>query len=727
MKRWLTLSLCLVTLAGCTATTPAPTPASPPHVPSRTPLPTPTASPTPLPTATPTPPPPPLSLTERWQYGHEYTEAFWTLDAADLDGDGQPEILAASHDRNLYAFSGDGKVLWTFRAEAPIYAACVVPPGENAPPRILIGDDSDRVYGLSAEGALLWQTELAGRVTHLALADGVVLAATWDGTVQALSESGEVMWRSHLPGVPTSLDVGSLAGTCILVGTDAGVAVCMTAEGNIAWEAKVSDAPIVARWAHGEDAGGPTWLAGDQRGTLSAWNAQGQRLWNFSVGDGMPVWTAAETLSGPVVLVGAGGPASAVDALSADGQMLWCTEVAGGVWHLAAADLDEDGLDEILAATEGGTVTVLSLSGYVRGLWHSPSRVVETMTVPLSDDEPPLVVAREGRFVHALEPQPGAFSSGAPQTVVPTLRDWRGTVRAEEGTVLLAAVGDVMLGRTVEEFAGKYGVSYPFAPVAQALAQANIAAGNLECAIALGGQRFDKYYTFRAHPTLALGLGQSGLNVMNLANNHILDFGIEGFHETMRHLERQGIAHLGAGDSGEEAARPLIREINGITVALVAFVSYAPGFAATDTAPGVNFLSDLQRLDEAVQGAKEQADVVVVILHGGTEYAPTSNADQRAAARRAIDAGADLVVGHHPHVLQETEIYRGRLIVYSLGDFVFDIDNVDEARNGAVLWAWLDASGVRRAELWRTRIVHEAQVRFVAGDDGNPKREVLLP
>jgi len=727
MKRWLLLSLCLIMLAGCTETTPAPTAASPSPAPSGTPQPTPTASRTPLPTAAATPRPP-LSLVERWQYGDEYTEAFWTLDAADLDGDGRLEILAASHDRNLYAFSGDGQVLWTFRAAAPIYSACTVPPAEEAQLRILIGDDSDRVYGLDAGGALLWQMELTGRVTHLARADGIYLAATWDETLVALSASGETMWQSHLPGMPTSLEVGSFAGADILVGTGAGVAVGMTAEGHIAWEQKVSDAPIVARWANAESQGGPAWLAGDQQGTLTAWDETGQRLWDLSIGGGTPVWTAAETPSGPVFLVGAGQPANAVYALSADGQPLWRSEVGGGVWHLATADLDGDGLEEILAATEGGTVTMLSFSGHVRGVWHSPSRVVETVAVPVAADEPLLVVVREGRFIHALEPQPGTSSSGAAQTTVPTLSDWQGTVPAEEGTVLLAAVGDIMLGRTVEEFADRYGVFYPFAPVARALAQADIGVGNLECAIAAGGEPFpDKYYTFRAHPALARGLGQSGLNVMSLANNHSLDFGIEGLQETMRHLEEQGIAHLGAGANAQEAARPLIREINGVTVALVAFVSYAPGFAATDTSPGVNFLFDLQRLDEAVQEAREQADVVVVILHGGTEYARTSNAEQRAAAHSAIDAGADLVIGHHPHVLQDTEIYQDRLIVYSLGDFVFDIDNVDEARDGAVLWAWIDASGVRRVELWRTRIVYDAQVRFVAGDEGNPKREVLLP
>ena len=476
-----------------------------------------------------------------------------------------------------------------------------------------------------------------------------------------------------------------------------------------------------------EDSVGPTWLAGDQAGTLTAWDDKGQQVWKLAVGGGVPVWETVDTLSGPILLVGAGQPVNAVHALSPLGRVLWRTELSVGVWHLEVSDLDGDGLGEVLAATEGGTVTVLSLDGYVRGAWHAPSRVVETMTAFLSPDERPLVVLREGRFVHALEPQLTAPDTAPAESAPPTLSGWAGTLPTQEDSVLLAFVGDVMLARTVEEFAGKYGVFYPFAPVAQTLGQADIAVGNLECAIASGGERFDKYYTFRAHPALAEGLGRSGLNVMSLANNHILDFGGEGFEETMRYLEEQGIAHLGAGANAQEAARPLVREVNGVRIAVLAFVSYAPGFAATGTTPGVNFLSDLEGMAQAIEDAGEGADVVAVILHGGTEYSKMSNEAQRAAARRAIDAGADLVVGHHPHVLQETEIYQEHLIVYSLGDFVFDIDNLDAARDGAVLWAWVGKSGVQRAELWYTRIVHDAQVRFVAGEDGDPKRQVLLP
>jgi len=280
----------------------------------------------------------------------------------------------------------------------------------------------------------------------------------------------------------------------------------------------------------------------------------------------------------------------------------------------------------------------------------------------------------------------------------------------------------------VEEYADRYGAAYPFTHIAPALEQADIAIANLECAIAAGGQPAQKTYVFRAHPDMANALGTSGLTAMSLANNHILDFGLDGFAETLQNLKSLGIDTLGAGENLAEAERPLIYEIRGIKVAMLAWVIYAPAdFAAGSNRPGVAFLSDLSRMARSIQNAREQADAVVVILHGGKEYSFQSNAQQQAAARQAIDAGADLVVGHHPHVLQETEVYKGKLIVYSLGDLLFDIDNVDAARDGAVLWAWIGKDGVRRAELWRTRIVHDAQVRFLAGSDGQPAREPLLP
>ncbi len=669
-----------------------------------------------------------LALRDRWVYPtaanwHE-TEAFWTLDVADLDGDGSAEILAGSHDRYFYAFAADGSVRWRFRAEAVIYAAQVVAAPDGLP-RILIGDDADRVYLLDGEGAALWQTRLDGRITHLAALGDALLAGTWAGTLAALDSAGAVRWTARLPGAPLSLVVAPVAGADILVGLDSGHVLGVAADGQIAWDKPIADVPVAARPCALD---GIAWVSGDGTGTLAAWDANGARLWALEVGGGIPVWAEARLPRGPALIVGAGDPVNAVYAVSPQGRALWKAAVGGGVWDVAAADVDGDGEAEILAATEGGTVTILSGEGQVRGVWYAPSRVAGIRVVALQAGDRPQVVLREGRFVHVLEPVAGGVPAPIPTPGPPTLATWDGALPAEDGTVLLAAAGDVMLARTVGEYAARYGVDYPFAPVVAALKQADIAVANLECPIALGGEPWPKTYVFRAHPSMALALGRSGLNAISLANNHVLDFGVAGLAETVRHVTAQGLAVLGAGMDRAEAERPLVYDIRGVKVALVAWVSYAPAtFAAGDARPGVAFLDDLERMARQIEDAKKQADAVIVILHGGKEYDAVPTAQQQAAARRAVDAGADLVVGHHPHVLQPAEIYKGKLIAYSLGDFVFDIDNYDAARDGAILWAWIGKDGVRRAELWYTRIVHDAQVRFHMGADGQPLREALLP
>jgi poly-gamma-glutamate synthesis protein (capsule biosynthesis protein) len=720
MKRLLVFIGLLVLLSGCATATPTPTPSPTPLIlpPTSTPSPTPTVTPTPL---------PPISLVDEWQYptqeNWDETEAYWTLDVADVNGDGVLDILAGSHDRYLYAFAADGAILWKFHAAASIYSALATGAADGL--RVLVGDDSDRVYLVDAAGNALWQTRLDGRITHLAAVGDLFLAATWKGLLYALDGSGAVVWQVQLPGAPASLEAAPIGGADTLVGTDSGQVVGLTAKGIVAWDKKVSDVPVTARAAN---LGKIAWVSGDQGGNFAAWDENGNRLWEFRAGGGMPVWTAANLPSGPALLVGAGNPVNAVLALSPAGAILWKANVEGGVWDLAIADLDGDGESEILAATEGGTVTILSAGGQVRGTWYAPSRVAGIRIAALQPDGSPQIVVREGRFIHVLTPQVGGPPSPIPTPGPVTLASWDGLLPSEDDTILLAAGGDVMLARTVEEYANRYGADYPFAPVAPALRQADIAVANLECAVAAGGEPAQKTYVFRAHHDLAGALAASGLTAMSLANNHILDFGLDGFAETLQNLESQEIATLGAGANLAEAERPLVYDIRGVKVALLAWVSYAPpDFAAGDDRPGVAFLSDLNRMARKIQEAKERADAVVVILHGGKEYSFTSNAQQQTAARQAIDAGADLVVGHHPHVLQETEIYRGKLIVYSLGDLLFDIDNVDAARDGAVLWAWIGKDGVSRAELWRTRIVHDAQVRFLVGLDGQPVRQPLLP
>ena len=248
--------------------------------------------------------------------------------------------------------------------------------------------------------------------------------------------------------------------------------------------------------------------------------------------------------------------------------------------------------------------------------------------------------------------------------------------------VTLEAVGDIMLGRTVGQQVLAKGPQIVFAGVQSALDSADVLVGNLECAITDQNQPAQKSYDLKAPPQTAQALWLAGFAVLSQANNHAMDFGSAGLADTQKYLRQYGIATVGAGVDAAAAHTPVIITRNGLRMAFLAYVDVPPeksGFdprtwTATLTSPGVAW-ADPGQIKSDVQAAKLHADVVIVLLHGGIEITDVINnidANQRLEAHTAIDAGAALVIGSHPHVLQQIEPYHGGLIAYSLGNFVFD-------------------------------------------------------
>ncbi len=219
----------------------------------------------------------------------------------------------------------------------------------------------------------------------------------------------------------------------------------------------------------------------------------------------------------------------------------------------------------------------------------------------------------------------------------------------------------------------------PFSSVASILQSADVAVANLECAVGTGGTPAKKAFTFLAPPAAAATLANAGFDVVNLANNHSLDFGAEVLTQTFAALDSAHVAHAGAGASEDDAHRPAIVEARGKRLAFLGYVDVMPegtGFdirswEARGASPGVAWL-DTARIARDVRAAKANADVVVVMLHTGFEGHWVANVWQRAAAHAAIDAGALVVLGAHPHLLQGAERYKSGFVAYSLGDFVFD-------------------------------------------------------
>lgn len=252
------------------------------------------------------------------------------------------------------------------------------------------------------------------------------------------------------------------------------------------------------------------------------------------------------------------------------------------------------------------------------------------------------------------------------------------TPTGEQWPITIAAAGDVMLARSIAGVVEGEGAG-PFGFVQDRLRAADIAVVNLETAVGVGGAPEPKAYTFQSPPRAAQRLAEAGIDVVALANNHSLDYGREGLAETLELLGTAGVEAVGAGANLEDALAPVVIEVRGVRVAFAALADVpvesggydVSSWSATGDAAGMAWLT-MDNLRAAVDAAEASADVVVVMLHFGNEGWAAPSERQREQARAAIDMGADLVVGSHPHVVQEVEEYGGGVIAYSLGNFVFD-------------------------------------------------------
>lgn len=242
---------------------------------------------------------------------------------------------------------------------------------------------------------------------------------------------------------------------------------------------------------------------------------------------------------------------------------------------------------------------------------------------------------------------------------------------ADSSSVTILAVGDVMMGASMEPSIREKGPDHPFAGTAPAIRRADIAICNLEAPFGTKGKPFKKRFTFLVPPSCAGALARAGFDAVAMANNHMMDYGAVPLDETIRILDSLGIAHSGAGRNLGEARRPAIVERNGIRVAFLSYSKVYPAeFWATSKRAGVA-PGEKGYLAEDIAATKKRADLVVVSVHWGAELMDNPKQYQRDLAHLAIDSGADLVLGHHPHVLQGMEVYKGRLIAYSLGNFAF--------------------------------------------------------
>ncbi len=253
--------------------------------------------------------------------------------------------------------------------------------------------------------------------------------------------------------------------------------------------------------------------------------------------------------------------------------------------------------------------------------------------------------------------------------------------------VSFIAVGDVSLSRNVAAQIKKYhDPLFPFKQLDAVLKSTDFNTANLESPFS-GESYFGQTgsLVFNAPLENSQGLVDYNFKVLNIANNHTLDQGLVGLINTINHLSNQGLQTFGAGQNLDQAWQPAIIEVRGVKIGFLG-ASYA---SVNDNGKSINSyvarIEDEDKLKTALSNLKSQVDFVVVNMHAGTEYTSKPNSSQIKFAHTAIDYGADLVIGHHPHWIQTVEQYQGKYIFYSLGNFIFDQMWSQQTREGLML------------------------------------------
>ena len=298
----------------------------------------------------------------------------------------------------------------------------------------------------------------------------------------------------------------------------------------------------------------------------------------------------------------------------------------------------------------------------------------------------------------------------------------------------LAFLGDTLLGGVGEEHLARYGYGYATRGIEHLLARTDAAVINHEGPLTRSGQPLEKSvtgrkrYWYKGRPEAATALRGLGVVVAGLANNHILDFGLTGLADTQAALEGAGIAHCGAGGTESAARRPAIIEVAGVRVGFLSCMQrydiYVDERSYASNARGGCFRLRLPALHEELAALEDEVDVRIVLAHWGRNYRPVTVQQERLAAG-LVEAGADLVVGHHPHIPQRVQLIDGRPVFFSLGNGILGTPGRFHSGRppyGLLPIVELDATGVHGIEL-HLIAVDNAAVEFAPR--AVPAREAL--
>lgn len=277
------------------------------------------------------------------------------------------------------------------------------------------------------------------------------------------------------------------------------------------------------------------------------------------------------------------------------------------------------------------------------------------------------------------------YSSSNQREMTNTAKSKARAVTDAESQAMFLAVGDIMLSRGVNRVIDREKDKLlPFSQLADLLGSADFNFGNLESPISGNDNREGRGLVFNTHKHDVVGLIKYKFKIVNLANNHALDQGVAGLRHTRVVLSKLGIEQIGVGENKKEAWQGKVITANAIRFGFVAasYSSINDGGATTNQY--VARIEDHEYLREAIKRLKLESDLIIVAMHAGVEYTRRPHGSQIGFARAAIDAGADIVIGTHPHWIQTIEQYQGKYIFYSLGNFIFD-QRIPDTEKGLML------------------------------------------
>lgn len=277
-----------------------------------------------------------------------------------------------------------------------------------------------------------------------------------------------------------------------------------------------------------------------------------------------------------------------------------------------------------------------------------------------------------------------------------------------ETLLSIGMAGDVMIGRLVNEHLDSASPPSIWGNLLPLLKSTDLNLINLEAALTRSENRVPKTFHFKADPEKVQVLIEGSIDVVNLANNHVLDYSEAGLIETLQTLDEARIQHVGAGVNFSSAISPVILTRKGVKIGILGCTDNEPTWKASASKPGIFFLEvgDLEAIRESILSLRSKVDLVILSIHWGPNMRERPSQEFREFAHRLIDLGVDLIHGHSAHLFQGIEVYRGKCILYDTGDFVDDYAVDPYLRNDRSFFfiAHADKQGIHAIRLTAVRI-----------------------